>query len=94
MPKGSFGHYLKVIFYDVPRKNIIFKGKIALRFWCPLFHVFKIINQIKMGGGILETDSFVPFAIKSGREAQDYRIFLILEPRFFPLFRSHEKNPA
>ena len=58
--------------------------------WCPSFYVFKIIKM----GGIWNLDSVVPFALKSGREAQDYRIFLILEPGFFPLFRSHEKNPA
>ena len=73
-----------------PEKNIIFKGKIALRFWCPLFHVFKIIKM----GGFCNPDSVVPFALKSGREAQDYRIFLILEPGFFPLFRSHEKKSS
>ena len=62
MQKGSFCHYLQVIFYDVPLKNIIFKRKIALRFWCPLFHVFKIIKM----GGFGNPDSVVPLLSNPG----------------------------
>ena len=45
-----------------------------MRFWCPLFYVFKIIKM----GGFWNLDSVVPFALKSGCDAQDCRIFLSL----------------
>ena len=70
-------------------KNIHFKGKIALCFWCPLFHVFKIIKM----ESLWNPDSVFSFALKSGRESQDYRIFIILEPDFY-LCSDHTKKSS
>ena len=58
-----------------------------------LVSIFSCVQK-HQNGGFWNPDSVVPFALKFGRGAQDYKIFLILEPGFFPLFRSHEKKSS